>query len=335
MPNIDEHRIFRQNAKLNKNGEINYSPYNIIYERYYNIYNDYLTNLLINLIEYENVPQSLNVEGLEFMLRYFGYANIVAVDKENIFVEGITDTYPNFNLQLGSVIGDYGESKFINDMIGKNKPVSLNRFNVKQAAGKPVYVTVPNKFSFYTGANVSDADLINQTAATLAEIKASIISNIRQQKTPFIGFTKDGNLTSKIVWDSLEQGKPFINIDSDAFDDVNKVIQTFPVQTPNLAPTLQDSWSNAMSEFLTLTGIRNVNIDKKERLITAEATSNDELVNNSLNIYIKARQNQLDLINEAIGTNMKVNINEDVRAEAMESINESESESDDSVPENS
>ena len=167
-----------------------------------------------------------------------------------------------------------------------------------------------NKFSFYLGALSSDSDLIDRTAKTLAEIKASMIVNIRQQKTPFIGFTKDGNLTSKSVWQNLESGKPFIQIDSDAFDnDVKKVITTMPVQTPNLAPTLKDSWNDTMSEFLTFTGVDNVSIDKKERLTAGEASSNAPQVSASLNIYIKARQSQLDLLNESLGTNIKAVVN--------------------------
>ena len=64
-----------------------------------------------------------------------------------------------------------------------------------------------------------------------------------------------------------------------------------------------------MNEFLTFTGVDNVSIDKKERLTAGEASSNAPQVSASLNIYIKARQSQLDLLNESLGTNIKAVVN--------------------------
>lgn len=308
-----EHRLYRESQKGYKKGELDFESYRSLYDRYYDIYSDYLTNLLINLIDYEDAPKTLNIQGLEFMLRQYGYANIIAVDKDNIFVEGIGFDYPGVNVPMGSIIGGLaGSSETGNvarDLLDNKEPKVLTRINADKVK-PPVYVTMSNKFSFYLGALSSDSDLIDRTAKTLAEIKASMIVNIRQQKTPFIGFTKDGNLTSKSVWQNLESGKPFIQIDSDAFDnDVKKVITTMPVQTPNLAPTLKDSWNDTMNEFLTFTGVDNVSIDKKERLTAGEASSNAPQVSASLNIYIKARQSQLDLLNESLGTNIKAVVN--------------------------
>lgn len=315
MNNDLEHRLFRQSQKNLKKDNIDFEPFMSIYQNYYNIYNDYLTNLLINLIKYEDAPTTLNQQGLEFMLREYGYANIVAVDKDNIFVEGIGYDYPGINVPLGSVIGGVSgtdDTSPVNSLLNGKQAKVLTRMNSKTVK-VPVYVTMANKFSFYMGTQVSDNDLIDRTAMTLAEIKASIIGNIRQQKTPFIGFTKDGNLTSKRVWKNLQDGTPFIQVDSDTFDnDIKKIITTMPVQTPNLAPTLQDSWNNTMNEFLTMAGIDNANIDKKERLVASETQANDAQVSSSLNIYLKARQSQLDLLNECLGTNIKAEVDEGV-----------------------
>lgn len=307
-----EHRIFRQSQKNMKSDKVNFEPFMSIYQNYYNIYSDYLTNLLINLIQYKNAPTTLNQQGLEYMLREFGYANIVAVDKENIFVEGIGYDYPGVNVPLGSVIGGVSgtdDTSPVNSLLHGKSAKVLTRMNSEDVK-PPVYVTMANKFSFYMGTQVSDTDLIDRTAMTLAEIKASIIANIRQQKTPFIGFTKDANLTSKRIWKNLQDGAPFIQVDSDVFaDDIKKVITTMPVQTPNLAPTLQDSWNNTLNEFLSMVGINNANIDKKERLVASETEANDAQVDSSLNIYIKARQSQLDLLNDCLGTNIKAEVN--------------------------
>lgn len=310
-----EHRIYREDAKKRKKGDFLADDFENIYNEYFNIYTDYLNNLLINLINYKNAPKTLSQQGLEYMLRTFGYANLTAVDAKNIFVQGIGYDNPGVNIPLGSLIGGFGVSEnnsYITKLLQEKEPQVVTRLNMNQIK-PPVYVTLSNKFSFYTGQQASDANLIERTASTLAEIKASIIANIRQQKTPFIGFTKDGNLTSKIVWEALQSGKPFIQVDSTQFDDdIRKVITTMPVQTPNLAPTLQDSWNSAMSEFLTLTGIANSNIDKKERLVASEAEANDAQVSYSMWIYLNARNQQLDLLNKVLGTNIKAELNKGV-----------------------
>lgn len=308
---IDEHRIFREQARARKKNEFRNLTYQEIYDNYKSIYTDYLTNLLVNLFDYENVPDTFNPQALEYLLRYFGYANVIAIDSKNIFVEGIEFDQPNVNFNLGSIIGGLAkpnQGENVGSMLANNSAQALTRLNVNKAKA-PVYITIPNKYSFYFSSNCSDQDLINSTACFLAEIKASIISNLRQQKTPFIAFTKDNSLSSKAVFDQLQAGQPFITVDSDVTDDdIKKLITTMPVQSPNLAPTLADSWHTAMGEFLQMTGIDASSVDKKERLTADESNSEKPQVSASLNVYLKARQSQIDLLNKVLHSNIKVSL---------------------------
>ena len=320
QPDNLEHRIFREAQKARKRGKSPLGSYESIYTDYYNIYRDYLNNLLINLLEYKGAPKTLNVQGLEFMLRNFGYANMIAISKDEVYTDGIGFNTPGVNIGLGSLIGGVnGENNpGLKAILDGKKPEVLTRENVNTAKA-PVYVTLSNKFSYYNGQQCSDSSLIDRTASTLAEIKASILANVRMQKTPFIGFTKNGNLTAKSVYEQLMSGKPFIQLDGDVYDaDISKLVSVFPTQVPNLAQTLADSWNEAMNEFLTLTGINNVPVDKKERLISAEGDSNNQQISASLQIYINARQQQLDLINDALGCNIKVTVNQDTMEQAQD-----------------
>ena len=309
-----EHRLFRQLSKKNKQ-QIFYENFNELYSRYKSIYRDFLYNILINLFKYENLPRSFNARGFEFLLRNFGYANIYCSDSKHVYVSGIGIDSPAFNFTFGSIFaGINSDSKKLFRDLSQKSATLLTRMNLDESkkSDNPTYVTVPNKFSFYFGSNVSDSDLIEQTADTLAEIKASMILNIRQQKTPFIGFTKDKNLTAVNIFNQLENGKPFIQVDGEALDNnIKNILTTIPVQVPNLSATLQDSWNNTLTEFLNMTGISNTNVDKKERLVTAETQGNDGLLQASLNVYLQARQDQLDLLNDVYDTNFKVSLNEE------------------------
>ena len=64
--------------------------------------------------------------------------------------------------------------------------------------------------------------------------------------------------------------------------------------------------------MLTFLGINNANTDKKERLITNEVDSNNELINYYLNCFYKPRKNACDEINKKYGLNIKVTLNQDI-----------------------
>ena len=66
-----------------------------------------------------------------------------------------------------------------------------------------------------------------------------------------------------------------------------------------------------MSEMLTMLGINNVGVDKKERLLANEVDANSQLIEASGNIYLDARNNQLQMLNYVLGTNIKAKFNQD------------------------
>lgn len=325
MPKTPEQEIYeamgrKQHGKHRKPNV--FEPYENIYDDYYTIYYEYLLNLLISEFKYENVPVTLNTTGLEWLLRTNGYANIVAVDESTLILEGLGLTTPGINIEFGSLInGKISESsETINKLVNGRDITNLTKLNTGTAK-LPVSITMSNKNNYYNGGLVNDLGILDRTAKTLAEIKASMIFNIRQQKMPYMGLTNSGSLASRRIWEQIEAGKPFIAVDADLADDINKLVQPIPSRVPDLSSSLKDSWNNTMNEFLTFVGLDSIAVDKKERLVSSEAESNDQQVSISASSYLDARNSQLELLNQCLGTNMRVRMNFDTLEDTLDIIN--------------
>lgn len=290
---------------------------------YYDIYFNYLFNLSLSLVSYKGMPKTFNNFGFEYLLRYVGWAGITAIDKDHIYVSSMSGGMPSSNLSLGGLYGvlDSADSgnKMIKNLLSDKKIVSLNLQNMDQVEqGTPVRVTVANKPQGYAwmmnAQQMADVNLISKTAYALAYIKASILQLIGQMRTSWVGVTNNGSQTAKAIYEQLQAGQPLIQVDKGLIgdDDLSKVLRIFPAQVDgSKLAQLQDQWNNVMGDFLTQIGIDNITSDKKERLTAAEGTANDEQVSYGMDIYLKARQMGLDMINEALGTNLQATANDD------------------------
>lgn len=290
---------------------------------YYDIYFNYLFNLSLSLVTYKGMPKTFNTFGFEYLLRYVGWAGITAIDKDHIYVSSMSGGMPSSNLSLGGLYGvldsaDAG-NRMVKDLLGDKKIISLNLQNMGQIeAGTPVRATIANKpqgFAWMMNAQqMADVNLISKTAYALAYVKASILQLVGQMRTSWIGVTNNGNQSAKAIYEQINSGQNFVQVDKSLVGDgdLDKVLKIYPAQVDSTkVAVLQDQWNNIMGDFLTQIGIQNITSDKKERLTAGEAGANDEQVSYGMDVYLKARQMGLDMINTAIGTNLQAMANDD------------------------
>ena len=313
-----ERRIYkmRRNSAKTDTSEVRYGDnFENVEEDYYNVYNDYLVNLILNLITYENAPETLDERYLEFCLRYYGYARVAATDRDNVFVLGQStglNSVSNMSLAINN-IGNLVDAPTINNPYSLNKDDKLNyitRVNYKSLDNG--YITISNKYNYYLSGIFTvaqDFDVIDRVAKTLAKIKASQLANIDMMKQPYVGFTKDKNLTARNIFTQLQQGSKFINVDAD-LGSIRDVIDVVDFNVKDYLQTLKQAWNNEINELLTMLGINTIGIDKKERLLANEADSNAQLTEASANVYLQARNQQLSLLNNVLGTNIKATFNQ-------------------------
>lgn len=156
---------------------------------------------------------------------------------------------------------------------------------------------------------------INLIAYRLYETERTIDTNLIAQKTPVLieGDTKT-ILTLKNVYMQYSGNTPFI-FGNKQFDISNK-LNVLKTDAPYLIDKLTIHKHELWNEALTYLGIDNANTDKKERLITDEVESNNDLINFYLNCFYKTRKQACELINEKFlkdsDVKISISLNKDI-----------------------
>lgn len=163
------------------------------------------------------------------------------------------------------------------------------------------------------------ADILKLFAMRLYETDRTIDVNLISQKTPVLieGDSKT-ILTLKNVYMQYTGNTPFI-FGNKQFDISNK-LNVLKTDAPYLVDKLDAHKTRIFNESLTILGINNANTDKKERLITNEVESNDDLVKYYLNCYYKTRKKACDDINKKFFNGKEI-ISIELNKDVLELIN--------------
>ena len=137
-------------------------------------------------------------------------------------------------------------------------------------------------------------------ALRLYEAEQTAMVNIKAQKTPVLLLMDEKQrLTMENIYSQYEGNKPVIFGDKNSLGE--NVIKAINTQAPFIADKIIDYKKEIWNEALTFLGINNIMVDKKERLITDEANSNNELINLNLQSYLSPRQEACRQFNEKFG----------------------------------
>lgn len=262
----------------------NSNEYSAIY------YLNRLTELAMAMFEWVNLPDTIDWRFLEYILYYDGKA-LFSMDAElgeYIVTKCALSGKMNFYRvpENRRAYADNGYQKELNE---KDSVVIFNNM-----LRLPAY---PSMW-FY--------------ARKLWEIDRTIDINIKAQKTPVLILAdEDERLTMKNVYMQYDGNQPFIfGSKNMGLTDNIKVLQT---EAPYLADKLMMLKNQIWNEALTYLGISNLNIQKKERLVSDEAVR-------SMGGTIASRQSRLEMrreaceqINRMFGLNIEVNYREDYR----------------------
>ena len=154
---------------------------------------------------------------------------------------------------------------------------------------------------------------VQMFAKRLYDMDRIIDVNVQAQKTPVLIRVKDSQrLTLKNVYEKYDGNQPVIYVTNDFDPDSLDVLKTDAPFTADKIYTLKTQYWN---EALTYLGISNINITKKERLITDEVTRNQGGTVASRYSRLESRRQACREINKMFDLNLWVDYREDLQIE--------------------
>jgi hypothetical protein len=268
-----KHDIFDESMILN----------NLTYRQYLNR----LTELAISMFEWKNLPDTVDERYLELHLFETG---CMVYFKDEVIGDLCLDCIVNGRLDV------YGNPLLRRAYSGYNNYQKLLKYNNS--------VIIWN--NYLHGNSILDVEMF---ARRLYNIDRIIDINANAQKTPVLlqGSEKQ-RLTLLNLYKEYDGNAPFIFGDKNL--DIN-ALKALSTNAPYVCDKLYQLKTQIWNEALTYLGISNINIQKKERLITDEVTRNQGGTIASRYSRLETRRQAVEKINEMFGTNIEVNYRED------------------------
>lgn len=265
--------LFEDSARLN----------NLTYVQYLNR----LTELAISMFEWKNLPTSVDARYLELHLFETG---CMVYFNDEVLGNICLDCMANGRL------GIYG------DPVLRRAYSGYNNYNALLKESNSVII-----WNNYLHTNsILDTKMFARRLYVLDRI---IDVNANAQKTPvLVQGTEKQRLTLLNLYKEFDGNAPFIFGDKNLDLNVLKVLQT---GAPYVCDKLYTLKTQIWNEALTYLGISNINIQKRERLITDEVTRNQGGTIASRYSRLNSRREAARKINAMFGTNIEVNYRED------------------------
>lgn len=268
-----KHDIFDESMVLN----------NLTYRQYLNR----LTELAISMFEWKNLPDTVDARYLELHLFETG---CMVYFKDDVIGDLCLDCIVNGKLDV------YGNPLLRRAYSGYNNYQKLLTYKDS--------VIIWN--NYLHGNSILDVEMF---ARRLYNIDRIIDINANAQKTPVlvVGNEKQ-RLTLLNLYKEYDGNAPFIFGDKNL--DIN-ALKALSTNAPYVCDKLYQLKTQIWNEALTYLGISNINIQKKERLITDEVTRNQGGTIASRYSRLESRRQAVEKINDMFGTNIEVNYRED------------------------
>lgn len=260
-------------------------------------YLDRMRKIALSMFEWQNLPDSMNARYLELTLFYKGQAGLLYDENFGFINTQATD---------GGYINIYGLPTRIqcysyryNEMRDLYVP-SANRPKEEEA------ILVLNNYD-----RTPTATSLQLFAYRLAEAQRTADVNIKAQRTPILLTTDQRQeFSMKKLYEQYDGNTPVIYADKNSGLNPD-AIRSIKTDAPFIANDILLYKTMIWNEFLSFLGISNLD-EKRERLISNEVDSNNELINMNLQSFLIPRKKACEEFNQKYGMNIDVKVRSDL-----------------------
>lgn len=271
----------KKHSQFDETARLNIMTYDYYFAR--------LMNIAVSVFEWKNLPDSIDERFLEM----------------NMFVKGrvlfFKDEVMGFlalPCTLGGVLDVY-------NIPTERKAYASNGYQAYRKKDDSVVI-------FHNYLHTIPSTDINMFALRLADLQRTIDVNVHAQKTPVIVTCNENErLSMQNLMMQYDGNTPLIFADKGLNPNNIKAIE---VPAPYVADRIHELKTEIWNDAMTYLGISNVNVTKKERLITDEVQRN-------MGVTLASRYSPLDMrkqackeINNMFGLNVDVDYREDILA---------------------
>ena len=259
---------------------------NFLNNRTYLHYYNRLMELAVSMFEWKNLPKSVDERFIELTLYSDGQAIFF---KDDVLGELCLQTTISGRLNVYRIPISrraFATNGYRKDLTDKNSVIIYNNY---------IRTNSMNDVEMY--------------AKRLYNIDRIIDVNVNAQKTPvLLQCSEQERLTMKNMYKEYDGNSPVI------FGDKNlntKGLSVLKTDAPYVSDKLYTLKTQIWNEALTYLGVSNINIQKKERLITDEVTRNQGGTIASRYSRLESRRKAVEEINDMFDLNIEVNYRED------------------------
>lgn len=282
----------------------------LLNSRTYVDYLERMKKIAMSMFEWVNLPHSMDSRYLEMCLYYkgqaallydeqYGYLNTQAADSGYINIYGLPTKINCFSYSYNEI-----RDLYVPDATGQEKTDEC--------------ILVMNTYE-----RIPTCASVELFAKRLAEAQRTADININAMRTPILIRTdKNQELSLRNLYAQYDGNSPVIFADRTQLnpDDV----KVFKTDAPFIAKDIMDYKVQIWNEFLSTIGVSNLD-EKRERLITSEIDSNNELVNLNLQSFLAPRKKACQEFNEKYGLSGEKAIDVKVRSDLYNIIKQAES----------
>lgn len=300
-----------------------FKDYQYVNDDTYYDYLERLKKIALSMFEWVNLPDSMDSRYIEWCLYYSGQAALLK-NKDDIFINTRACSAGELNIyELPTEINCYsvGYSETRKQYDGYDKSIYDGKTGkFKEIDPKDYCIYVLNNQNRYATAWTLE---LFAYRLYLAQRTADI--NITVNKLPYIVAVDDNQrLTMENLINQLDENKPAVFGTKELASTIKDSLKVLPTNPPFIADKLNEYKKEIWNEALTFLGINNLN-EKKERLITDETNSNNELINLNLQSYLVPRKEACKRFNKLFGLTGDKAIDVKVRSDLYNIIKQEES----------